>query len=195
MENFDKIWSIDWFENIDIYDRFCGVTIEKKKTNFANDWQLKLWVGSKNNLHLKSHKRCSTYNRRKISRNFGLGFFIWVILIQNSDILAYFCLYWISYYVFNKQSSTYPEFYLKSMSSNWNPCMTLYFALKARFFFVLTPFFARFSTFLGGKKGHIQISVITHWFQVKFWICRVLIIKNIIRNILQTKISKYFSVL
>ena len=29
------------------------------------------------------------------------------------------------------------------------------------------------------KKGHTRISVITHWFHIKLWICRVLLFRNI----------------
>ena len=75
--------------------------------------------------------------------------YILIVFGLRRERFAYFSSF--KFIVFNKPNPRYLEFYLKSVSYNWNPWVTLYFARKARF--LHGPFFAQFSTFLGAKQG------------------------------------------
>ena len=82
---------------------------------------------------------------RKVTKISDYVFFILVIFLQKTEIFAYFCFFFQIFYVFDKQNSTYLEFYQNSVSDS-------FFALKARLF-AWTLFLHDFRQILGAKTN------------------------------------------
>ena len=91
---------------------------------------------------------------------------------KREKIFAYFYLYLQIFYIFEKQNPTYLEFYRKSVSYNWNPWVTHFFALKTRVaagmgIFAWTLFCTIFDIF-GCEKGS-PLYPLLHYLFYTFW--------------------------